>query len=200
MIHAVIPTRFHPPELAALIKVLATDDIQYQIIESWYFDHRIYNMWNAGREMARLSGAGHVAYLNDDIAILPGTLPYMALALDQAPEVGVVYPDHRRATAEGLGPQPDLVPTTGTWGAGGMTGFCFMTRTDLNVPFDEDYHWWYGDDDFEDRVRQKGLLVARIDGLPIDHTPNGSAQKVWDELAPVIELDRNRWMSRKVAS
>lgn len=191
-IHAVIPTRFHPPQLAELLKVLIVDNVEWHVIESWSFNHRIYAMWNAGVRSAQMGHADYVAVLNDDIVILPGTLRSLAEVLEREPNVGVVYPDASRATAQGFGPV-DMVPTKGTWGAGGMTGFCFVFRADLGVEFNDAYNWWYGDDDFEERVRSTGLLVARVTGLPIDHTPSGSASRVWTEISPLIDQDRARW-------
>jgi hypothetical protein len=39
-----------------------------------------------------------------------------------------------------------------------MTGFCFMFRAADPLPaFDEEFHWWYGDDAWELGVRQARL-------------------------------------------
>jgi len=82
-----------------------------------------------------------------------------------------------------------------------MTGFCFMFRADLDVPFDEKYQLWYGDDDFEDRVRAKGLLVARIEGLPIDHSAMGSTRLIDNDTVQAwIVNDRQRWETRTRAT
>jgi len=198
MIAAVIPTRYRPPELAALLAVLAGDRVAVHVMDSDLFAHRIYAMWNAGALVARMAGADSIAILNDDVEILPGTLPVMAEALLSAPGVGVVYPDVNAAWA--LPPSIDLERTEGTWGAGGMTGFCFMLRADGPLPaFDEGYHWWYGDDAFEAGVRSAGLAVARVRGLPVRHAPNGSASRDWGRLGPLIEQDRARWEGRVTA-
>lgn len=193
MIAAVIPTRYRPPELAVLLDVLATDGIETIVLESENFDHRIYQMWNAGRDRASEAGASTIAILNDDIAIRPGALRFMADVLDDYPSVGVVYPD---VTADWDAPVfRGIEPTTGTWGAGGMTGFCFMFRAGLPVRFDEAFGWWFGDDAFEADVRALGLSVARVTGVPIRHTPGQSAARR-DDLGPLIETDRLRWEGR----
>ncbi len=195
MICAVIPTRFHPPELEALLTVLLGDGVQPIVLESADYDHRIYRMWNAGVEKARIIGARHIAVLNDDIVIKPSALAFMAQVLDDCSDIGIVYPD---VSADWDHPAyRGIERTTGTWGGGGMTGFCFMFRADLEIPFDESYHWWYGDDAFEEAVRDKGLAVARATVIPIRHRPDGSAGRVWDELSPKIEQDRARWDGRK---
>jgi GT2 family glycosyltransferase len=195
MIAAVIPTRFHPPQLDPLIALLEADGVEVHLLESADYEHRIYRMWNEG---VRLAGnVDHIAILNDDITILPGTLPLMARALDTDPLVGVVYPD----VSVGFGSLPieplTLQATEGSWGRGGMAGFCFMFRAPVNLPvFDESYGWWFGDDDFEERVRAAGRLVCRIRGLPIIHQVDGSARKVWDEKGPIVAADQALWDAR----
>ncbi len=201
-IAAVIPTRFQPLELRRLLNVLEADSVETVIVHDeathdcgW----SLYRLWNIGVRQAIDQGVDYIAILNDDITIkMNGVLRVMAEMLDSSPETGVVYPDmHRPMTwGEFWGPKT-LTPTTGTWGAGGMTGFCFMFRADLGIPFDEGYCLWYGDDAFEEAVRAKGLLVCRIDGLPIDHTPGQSTAKLPpEEVAAMIAKDRQRWESR----
>jgi hypothetical protein len=200
VIAAIIPTRYHPPELDVLLDVLRGDGVQPIVLGSGLFDHQIYRMWNAGSDA---TSARTVAILNDDITLLPGSLPLMERILwsnpppfgwvaPEWPQLAVVYPD---MTAEwSLPAEPMVQRTTGTWGGGGMTGFCFMFRTDLLLPrFDEGYHWWYGDDAFELGVRDAGYGVGRVVGVPVRHEPNGTASRHWDELQPLIEQDRARW-------
>ena len=193
-IAAVIPTRFYPPELVPLTDMLQADGVRVALRDSADYGHRIYNMWNSGLE--GLAGYEYVAILNDDIRLLPGTLHVMAGVLRGNLEVGIVYPDVRAPFTH----LPDMVAleeTEGTWGAGGMTGFCFMFRVlDGLTRFDESYRWWYGDDDFEERMRLSGRKVCRVVGLPIVHTADGSAGKVWDELSPLIAQDRALWEER----
>ena len=194
MIAAVIPTRFHPPQLAPLLELLAADHVVPFVMESEQFDHRIYKMWNTGARDAAMAGADFIAILNDDVTILPGTLPLMARALDADPAVGAVYPDVRTPFGSLPADPLQLESTTGTWGAGGMTGFCFMIRPPFT--FDESYSWWFGDDAAEETIRLSGKSVCRIVGLPIVHHADGSASRVWDELAPLIRADQALWDSR----
>jgi GT2 family glycosyltransferase len=200
MIAAVIPTRFHPPELGEFLRVLLADSIEPIVLRSEAFDHRIYRMWNVGVAEARAKGADYVAVLNDDVGLPVGALPALVSALDLHLDVGVVYPDERAWWFDRQIQLPRDVPierTTGTWGAGGMTGFCFMFRAADPLPaFDEGYHWWYGDDAWEAGVRAAGYAVARVVGVPIRHAANGSAGRVWDTLAPLINEDRARWEAR----
>jgi hypothetical protein len=48
MIAAVIPTRFHPPALSELLRVLIADGVEPIVLRSEAFEHRIYRMWNVG--------------------------------------------------------------------------------------------------------------------------------------------------------
>lgn len=209
-IAAVIATRFDPPQFESLRGTLARDGVTTITVrddEPHGPDWSLYRLWNEGVGTAIEHGANYIAVLNDDITILPGTLPEMATMLRRWPAVGVVYPDWRRPTAAGFRMKEarqtisweyaGRTPTEGTWGAGGMSGFAFMFRADLGIPFDEGYQWWFGDDAFEEAVRAKGLLVARIDGLPIDHTPGQSAAQLpSEEVAGMIRRDRERWETR----
>jgi len=193
MIAAVIPTRYHPPAVTELLRVLLADGVEPIVLRSEVFDHRIYRMWNAGVRQARFLEADFIAILNDDVAIKPRTLPFLAGALMEDPTLGVVYPDVNACFCEIVKPG-GVVRTAGTWGGGGMTGFCFMFRaTDPLPAFDESYHWWYGDDAWERDVRAAGWSVGRLSGLPVRHRPDGSASKDWDRLRPLIEQDRARW-------
>ena len=200
MIAAVIPTRYHPPELTELVRLLMRDDVRPIVLRSEMFDHRIYRMWNVGVAEARKMGADYIAVLNDDVVLPSGALQALSAALDLYPDVGAVYPDERIPWTSVVPDGLTLTRTEGTWGAGGMTGFCFMFRAADPLPdFDESFHWWYGDDAWEAGVRAAGYSVARVIGLPIRHTPNGSASRDWERLAPLIEQDRARWESRMSA-
>lgn len=192
MIAAVIPTRYEPPELDVLLPRLWHDGVLPFVMRSEDYGHAIYRMWNAGVAAARAAGATEIAILNDDVTLPSGALPLMARLLRSAPDVGVVYPDCRDLGLAG----PELTGTVGTWGAGGMTGFAFMFRAELDIPFDEGFGWWYGDDAFEEAARVAGWRVCRVNGLPVRHAANGSASRRWAELAPIIEADRARWEAR----
>ena len=191
MIAAVIPTRYHPPELGALLTVLLEDGVEPIVLRSEYYDHRLYHMWNIGVEEARAKGADYIAVLNDDVALPPGALQGLAAALKLNPDVGVVYPNVQAPWGP-LG-SLDVERTTGTWGAGGMTGFCFMFRADLDIPFDETWGLWYGDDAFEEAVRASGKAVARVVGVPVRHSPSGSTSRDMGHWAPIIAADQARW-------
>jgi hypothetical protein len=206
---AVIPTRYEPQRLAALVACVETDVL---VLDNGHeppldaVDARglgIYAMWNRGWDTARERGYGAVALLNDDIRILPGTITVMAEALAANPTAGVVYPDWPLPLSAGLPSEVRLEVTEGTVTSDGMTGFAFMFRTDLPVPpFVEGYGWWYGDDAFERSVRRSGYEVCRIVGLPCEHESD-SERDNWarrPELREVTERDRARWERQAVAA
>lgn len=198
MIGVVMVTKFFPPERRSLIgAIVEADALPILLVDA--FPHRddwsLYRFWNRGVDWARDNGCEFICVVNDDIRILPSTFSIMADAIRNNPAFGVVYPDVRRNTMEQIG-IIDFTPTIGTWGGGGMTGFCFMFRSDLGVPFDENYQLWYGDDAFEKAVRDKGLQVVRINNLPIDHAANGSTSRLpGSEAGDRIARDRQRWES-----
>jgi GT2 family glycosyltransferase len=190
MISAVIPTLYHPPQLAMLLAVLEHDEVEVHLLESGIYEHRIYRMWNEGVRRAK---GDYIAVLNDDIKILPGTLPLMARILEAKPKLGVVYPDQWAPLEAGLPEKIQIQLTEGSARVGGMAGFCFMFRRGLMLPFDERFNWWFGDDQFEFDVRAEGLQVGRVNGLPLSHDQSTSAERRKDELGPLIQADQRLW-------
>lgn len=196
MIAAIIPTLFHPPTLAPLLDVLRADDVDVILIDTTGRELDIYRWWNEGVAEARARGATKIAVLNDDIAMAPGTLPLLAFLLDEHPEYGVVSPATTGKAKNGVG---KLISTRGLWkGAShpGMAGYAFMFRADLDIPFDERYRWYAGDDQFEEDVRAAGLLVGVYTGLQVQHLDNYSGAQRADELKPLANADRRRWKER----
>lgn len=195
---AVIATRFYPPQLQRLARVLTDDGVQPIILPDCFQhgdDWSLYRIWNEGLRIARdLLRVDVIVVMNDDAEIWPGTVPRMEGVL-AASNIGVVSPDGFAEWDKGI-QRGHLTPVKGTWGAGGMTGFCFAFRADLPISFDESYRWWYGDDDFEERVRGLGLVSARYVGIPIRHRANGSAERDWTAISALIEQDRALWERR----
>ena len=200
MICAVIPTRYHPPDLARLLSVLWHDGIcTHLTVDSHKGEHRIFRMWNASCDAARQHGARYIAVLNDDIEIMPGTVPLLAQAFDRKARLGVTYPDfyHRWGSL----PRKLIVESTvGMWPwptpGPGFTAFCFVMRADLPVRFDESYRWWYGDDQFEKDVRAAGYEVGLVRGVPLRHRLHHSSDKDLQTFGPLIEQDRDLYEIR----
>ena len=193
MIAAVIPTLYRPPTLGPLLSVLAADGVEVILIDTTGREPAIYQWWNEGVREAQALGASHVAILNDDILVAPGTMAHMAAVLDANPDLGCVYPQGGAAhVPESLAAQR----TEGLWhsAAGlGMVGWCFMIPADLGIPFDERYRWWAGDDAFEESVRRAGRTVGCAVGLYVEHLESYSSPKRWDDLQPLVDADRAIW-------
>lgn len=199
----VIPTRYEPERLRDLRQCIEYPTL---ILDNGHVPsltdavgqqgRTIYQMWNYGWQWAKDAGHEAVALLNDDIRILPGTLTLMMLALSLDDNIGVVYPDWPLPLDGGLPEAVEVQATEGTVVNGGMTGFCFMFRTDLPVPpFDEEFGWWCGDDAFEQSVRRAGYRVCRVAGLPCEHESD-SERDDWarrPELKAIAEADLARW-------
>jgi GT2 family glycosyltransferase len=201
MICAVIPTRYHPPELFRLLAVLWQDGIcTHLTVDAHKSDHRIYRMWNVACDAARGHGAKYIAVLNDDIEIMPGTVPLLARVFEHDERLGVAYPDFYSRWGS-LPRKPIVTSTTGMWPwpepGPGLTGFCFVMRADLPVRFDESYRWWYGDGQFEKDVRAAGYVVGLVRGVPLRHRLHHSSDRDRVTFDPLIEQDRLVYETRE---
>ena len=163
---------------------------------------RIYKWWNHMAYEARTQGATEIAILNDDIVIARGTLPAMAEAMRSDPAVGLVCP--------GIG-TPYLAPDIGLDAVAACVpkrmyccfpGWNFMFPAELPVRFDEGYHWYGGDDAFENDVRLAGYRVAGVRGVYADHLGSWSDKKRTadagsDPLLLTKERDHDYWETNK---
>ena len=204
---AVIPSRYEPDRLAALLPFV---DCDVQLLDNGHvpglwpdaIDTRglgIYAQWNVGCKIARDRGYDAVAILNDDIRILPGTIGLLTAVLRSRPSLGVVYPDKYVPLSDGLPQTITLDTVRDPSRERTMTGFAFLARLSMiaESPFDEGFHWHYGDDAFDRRVRDLGYGVARVVGLPIEHESD-SERNDWarrPELRKLVEQDLARWVS-----
>jgi hypothetical protein len=154
-------------------------------------DWPIYKMWNDGWARAqKMFTNPHIAILNDDIKILPGTLGALSKALDENPDIAAICPDYNRHIVDGLG-EISVEHTTSTFGRGGLAGFAYMLNGNYNIEkIDETYHWWYGDDELVFNIEKIGYKVAILRGVPIDHAHGTSYKYIKDELEAKIEQDR----------
>jgi GT2 family glycosyltransferase len=196
IVAAVIPTLYRPPQLAPLVEMLEEEGVDVFVLESGDYDHQIHRMWNAGIDRAREIGATEVVVLNDDIYLLPGSIPLMVAVLRADPALGIVYPHQGTPLEAGIPKEWKVELTQGSARVGAMTGFCFMFKAEIDLRFDEAYHWWYGDDTFEEQVRQLGYGVGRIIGLPIGHEQSTSLKQRWSEIEPMIREDSALWRQR----
>lgn len=216
---AVIPSRWEVDRLRNLLRVVTPDADRTIVIDTGHTEPilaesnprvlvvrgdpeaSIYRWWNDGWRMAlEVAETVNVAFLNDDVGILPGTLGLLARALRTRDDVGVTYPDRNLPTrGRWLPRRVSLAVERDPLGGREMTGFCFVARGELPLdpPFDEGYRWWYGDTQFDEVVRILGYGVARVNGVPIDHTSD-SERDGWrrrPELRDIVEEDGRRFDS-----
>ena len=208
---AVIPSRYEPNRLASLVDIVWREVSTCIVLDNGHdglslpeqvriVDSRglgIYAMWNRAWATARHEGFDYLALLNDDIHILPGTLPMLADVLERAPSIGVSYPDKYAPLSAGLPRKPKLDIVRHPAPERTLTGFAFMARVSMfrHPPFDTEFHWWCGDDAFDRLVRRNGFGVARVIGLPIEHESD-SERDDWarrPELRKLAEQDLARW-------
>ena len=195
MIVAVIPTLHQPPTLKAMLEVLDQDGIHYIIKDTTGCEPRIYEWWNELCDMARFLGATEIAVLNDDIVLCPGAIPALVEALRSDDEVAVVSPTFGPPC---VNDETSLVYSEGHWwwwSTPGFTGWNFVFKAELDLPrFDEGYHWYGGDNQFEEDVRLSGWKVAGVKGVYCDHLGSYSTRKQPPAgLSDMTQHDRARW-------
>lgn len=142
----------------------------------------IYQMWNAGWQFAvdnENRGPSNIAFLNNDIHFLPGTIDKLVNVLRRCEDALVTYPDYDRPTSEGISPGQQVRLTFGTKKDGGMCGHFFVIRGEAakkGLPmFDEDFGWWCGDDAFAKEVERYPASQYRVVGWPCDHVNEATA-------------------------
>lgn len=135
----------------------------------------IYDMWGEGYKVAKAVGARYVGIFNNDLTLAPNTIDSLKDALAYNAHAWISYPDY---DAPGNAPIGHRV-TTGTYRHGGMSGFCFMLKTepiDWEPLVDPQFKWWGGDDDIAFEVEKRGGQQVRVLGLPVTHLMEGTAR------------------------
>lgn len=150
----------------------------------------IHVMWNTGLEVA--TPGHHVALINDDVEIEPGTIDKLCEALDKAPVYGLVAPIYW----DGEVKHPIQSNTTcrGRYdGTGGIPGFCFVLAHDIaeSYRFDERMTWWYGDDDVVKTINEMARKCVMVPGTRIVHSHSYTTEKAPPKaFGETVEKDR----------
>jgi hypothetical protein len=191
MICAVIITRDHPPALARLLGVLASDSICTHLIVAPRGSERgLHELWNEACDAADAHGAMFIAVLSDDVAIVPGTLSLFASVLAADLRLGVVHPDSA-ALGWSLPTDTPLVDLERP-----VTGACFMLRASTGVRFDEPMQF---DEQFDRDVRAAGWTVGCVLGVPYRRASESTATPSQDAVWAAVDDDAPR-LSRTGAS
>lgn len=149
----------------------------------------LYQMWNAGWMLAETDD--EVAFLNSDIDFHPGTMHHMAQALRDNPDLGAVCPDYNVRVADGPKVCGPIRVVTGSYRDGGLCGWCFMVRPEIDLRVDEEFEWWAGDDDLFRQIDARGYKLAILGGLAVDHVGEATARHY-----PDLEHAKGRDMVR----
>lgn len=156
----------------------------------------IHRMWNYGWEWARAQGIEFYGAFNDDITAPAGLVTELAAALRRDHRLWLVSPHWNRPLNQGTDMSGKVRTVTGTQRHGGISGWCWLLRTDIPVPpVDETFEWWGGDDDLAFQITLAGGLLGVVEGLPLDHAQETTASRhAWTRDA--IERDRVRFCDK----
>lgn len=150
-------------------------------------------MWNNGadRALAAANGKEHnVVYLNNDLEIGKHFLSRINTCLRSADDVGIVYPNFdNRSTVPGL-----LQETEGIAPDGGMSGFAFAIRGELQLRVNPLFRWWCGDADLEIKTRSLGYKVCCATHVYIKHLEPYRSTAENPVLAQLASEDRQRFL------
>lgn len=149
----------------------------------------LHQMWNMGMHLAEIDAAGlhhNVAILNDDLKLEGDPLAHLVHGLRSDPRLAITYPDSfGRELDDNL-----VIPTTGTNGSEGMTGWAMCFKGELGLRFDTRFEWWYGDNDMELSTRRAGYLVGRVNKAKVVHLQPNVQTEQSPELQAKAARDR----------
>lgn len=205
--YAVIPSAFRPNELRNLVTGLVNDGTKVVVVDTGYGEENrpkrlgraenpvfvvqdfespknISRWWNYGLAMVNtLQEASApdeefiVAILNDDVIVGPRFVQQLGEKIFEHNTAGAFPNVH--------GVKSDIVCQRSSWVR--MSGFAFAMRGSLGLVADERLLWWYGDNDLEWQMFERGGLVCVAD-LKIHHLyPNSTTT---GELAEQAGRDR----------
>lgn len=107
----------------------------------------IHEMWNLGLDMAAKDAGEYrhnVAILNNDINIGPFFLSGLVKSLRSRSDMAVVCPNYDERPGTGIEFRQDIAAGRQD-GTGGIAGFAFVLRGELEYRFPEWLEWWFGD-------------------------------------------------------
>jgi len=154
----------------------------------------IHQMWNEGVQRIRkdCDGPCNIAILNNDLRIGPHFLARQTTALRADDTLLAVCPNYDKRKGSGV------QYVKGTWGMGGMSGFAFMFKGESfeGDPFDENFKWWYGDDDFALRIMDIGGKVGLVYGATVEHIGGGGQTAKHYPFDEITMQDRERFKEK----
>lgn len=154
----------------------------------------ISRLWNLGLEQVRQAlqrgstTQWDVAVLNDDAIVPPGWLRAVSSGMRiRRAAAGCSDPNGRlREPILHLEAGPVDLSTR-------MVGWAHVLCGEIGLRYDENLHWWFGDDDMDWRSREVGGMVM-IPGLAVQNQfPNGQMSP---ELHARVALDREAFVRK----
>lgn len=136
----------------------------------------------------------HMAFLNDDIVMAPGTLDAFANELDGSMDLGVISVDRDN---ENVKCRPRRVRRThGTVRLGGMNSWAFMVKRNCwpGEGIDERFKVWYGDDDLLHKIERLGKAVGVLEGVSAKHEWSMTLNTIPD-VGSLQAADSRLWQS-----
>jgi hypothetical protein len=202
-----IPTIGRSDLLRPLVEVCLIEP-QVEVIELWDNQDTLQPVWPDGVEVVRAPGLSiyqewnsfadkwgeryNLAFLNDDIEMLPGTLTALAYWLKVLAIVSV----GPRMDAARVDPPGNPRLVDGTYRQDGVCGWAFMVALDCWPVggIDERFKVWYGDDDLVWKLRRAGCVTGRLDGVTVRHEQSTTVNSLpW--VAEAQAADAALWRS-----
>lgn len=162
----------------------------------WSSGRTIYQMWNDAWHYIKISftrdEAINIAFLNDDIALRPNSIAVMERWLRADDQLAAICPEPSFSINAVTDAVPFVKYTETTAGDGGMTGYCFMVKGELDLPpIDENLTLYWGDDDLVKQIKKAGYKIGQLIGLPVEHTGSATIKLMnSDERWNIMEKDR----------
>jgi len=151
----------------------------------------LYEVWNECIKMCVGSAHTTGAILNDDIYIHPDSVAVIENSIKSG--LSVVGWDAFTPVVESPVSNPRQV--SGTYRTHGLAGFAFAFDPAKIPTFDTDYTWWYGDDDWVERVKYLGLPLFVEQECGVRHYPSTS-QRARPWVMKHVEHDKSRFESK----
>lgn len=168
-----------------------TDKLPGSVLYRECVGWNVHQAWNYGMDVALQRRADWCCVLNDDIKLAPGAIKLAALTLRQRPDVwlaGFDYVGHEKVR---------LRDAIGTFRQGGIGGFAYMIRPEVELRYDERFNWWGGDDDLIWTCLHRGGRAVVVEGANVQHPEGGNTSgRHFPELMEGVGRDRELLMEK----
>lgn len=169
--------------------------------------YRFHRMWNDGiRQSIARETRCNVVILNNDLELGPNFLRELTFGLRCHPQFASVSGNYDNRDFPEVVQGVRGVAAGREDGTGGWAGFGFAIRGEYlagGLPmFDDEYHLWYGDNDFLMNIEKSGATYGIVKNAHMVHLGGGSntsgdgTKRLSDEWVAKVEEDRKRFESK----